>query len=57
MLNKNSLNIDLVPPQEITKEIKDNVSAKKATDVNLVTGEILKQLSRKGIVFLTNKHD
>ena len=48
-----NLEIALVTPKEVIKEIKENINPKKAPGFNLITGEILKQLPRKAIVKLT----
>lgn len=46
--------IKLVTPREVAKEIKENINPRKAPGFDLITGEVLKQLPRKGIVKLTN---
>lgn len=46
--------IDIVSPKEVAKEIRDNINPKKAPGFDLITGEILKQLPKKGIVKLTH---
>ena len=48
-----NLEIALVTPKEVIKEIKENINPKKAPGFDLITGEILKQLPRKAIVKLT----
>ena len=50
---KENLEIALVTPKEVIKEIKENINPKKAPGFDLITGEILKQLPRKAIVKLT----
>ena len=42
-----------VTPKEILNAIKLNIQPKKAPGFDLITGEILKQLSKKAIVTLT----
>jgi hypothetical protein len=46
--------IQFVTPNEVSKEIKENIHRKKAPGFDLITGELLKQLPRKGIVKLTH---
>lgn len=46
--------ISLTSPKEVSEEIKKNINPKKAPGFDLITGEILKQLPRRGIVKLTN---
>lgn len=46
--------IKLATPTEVKNEIKNNINPKKAPGFDLITGEVLKQLPRKGIVKLTN---
>lgn len=55
---ENHINLDrekikLFTPDEIAEEIKTNLKAKKAPGYDLITGEVLKQLPRKGVVMLT----
>lgn len=45
--------IELVTPKEVSKESESNITPKKAPGLDLITGEILKQLPKKGIVILT----
>lgn len=45
--------IKLITPKEVAKVIKTNLNPKKAPGFDLITGEILKQLPKKGIVKLT----
>ena len=49
-----SIEISAVTPKEVELEIKTNLNKKKAPGYDLITGEILKKLPRKGIVKLTN---
>lgn len=51
--NQRTENITPVTPKEIADEIKTNLNPKKAPGFDLITGEILKHLPRKGIVMLT----
>ena len=51
--NQSKENIDLVTPAEVAKEIRTNLNPRKAPGYDLITGEVLKHLSRKGIVMLT----
>ena len=51
--NKETLEIRLTTPEEVTKEIQENLSTKKTPGFDLITAEILKQLPRKAIVLLT----
>ena len=44
--------INFVTPKEVAHEIKTNINTKKGFD--LITGKILKQIPRKGIVKLTH---
>lgn len=46
--------INLTTPKEITRLIERNINTKKTPGYDLINGEILKKLSRKGIVKLTN---
>lgn len=46
--------IPLVTPKEVENDIKNNINPRKAPGFDLITGLILKQLPRKGIVKLTN---
>jgi hypothetical protein len=46
--------ISSVTPKEVAKEIKRNINPRKAPDFDLITGEILKQLPRKGVFKLTH---
>ena len=41
-------------PKEVFKEIKRNLNAEKAPGYNLISGTVMKQLSKKGLVKLTN---
>lgn len=49
-----SLEIKLVTPKEVIKEIKENINSKKAPGYDLITGEILKQLPKKGVIKITH---
>lgn len=51
----NQLTLPIVPfkPSEVKHVILSTLSPKKAPGHDLITGEILKQLSRKGFLFLT----
>ena len=51
--NSRTETIPPVTPKEVADEIKYNMSSKKAPGFDLITGEILKQIPRKGIVMLT----
>lgn len=51
--NQENIHIHLVTPKEVTNEIKNNLNSKKAPGFDLITGEILKELPRKGFVMLT----
>ena len=51
--NPRSENITPVTPREVAEEIRTNLNPKKAPGFDLITGEILKQLPRKGMVLLT----
>jgi hypothetical protein len=51
--NEDETPITLVTPAEVSKEITKNISIKKAPGFDLITGQILKELPRKGIVKLT----
>jgi hypothetical protein len=42
-----------VTPREVAEEIESNLNPKKAPGFDLITGQILKRLPRKGIVMLT----
>lgn len=59
ILEVNSTNLDepnyikLVTPREILREIKCNINPRKAPGYDLISGEILQNLSRKGLVKLT----
>jgi hypothetical protein len=46
--------IPLVTPKEVANEIKCNINPRKAPGFYLITGEVLKQLPRKGVVKLTH---
>ena len=46
--------INFVTPKEVAHEIKTNINTKKGPGFDLITGEILKQIPRKGIVKLTH---
>ena len=48
-----SANIPLITPKEVADEIRTNLNSKKAPGFDLITGEVLKQLPKKGIVMLT----
>lgn len=50
--NNEERKIDLVSPKEMESEIKRNINPKKASGFDLITGQILKMLPRKGIVKL-----
>jgi hypothetical protein len=41
-------------PKEIANKIKLKINPRKAPGFNLITGEVLKQLPRKGVVKLTH---
>ena len=45
--------IPFVTPKEVASEIKNNLNPKKSPGFDLITGEIMKQLPRKGILMLT----
>lgn len=47
-----STKIKLTTPNDIISEFKNNVNVKKTPDLDLMTGEILKQLPKKAIVEL-----
>lgn len=49
----NDIIIKHVSPKKVTLEIKRNINSKKAPGFDLITGEVLKQFSRKAIVKLT----
>lgn len=51
--NLNLDDITLVTPKEVAHEIRTNLNPKKAPGFDLITGEILKQLPKKGVVMLT----
>jgi hypothetical protein len=55
-MNGENTSIEIYPvtPKEVALEIKTNINIKKAPGYDLITGEILKNLPRKGIVKLTN---
>lgn len=48
------MNIKLTTPKEVFNEIKNNISTKKSPGYDLITGEILHHLPRKGLVKITN---
>lgn len=50
---QDELEIRLVTPKEVIKEIKFNINPKKSPGFDLITGEILHNFSRKAIVKLT----
>lgn len=52
--NNEEREIDLVRSKEVVSEIRNNINPKKAPGFDLITGQILKMLPRKGIVKLTN---
>jgi hypothetical protein len=54
ILSEENEEIPSVTPKEVANEIKRNINPRKATGFDLITGEILKQLPRKGVVKLTN---
>jgi len=47
------MDIRLTSPSEVANVIKNNISTKKAPGFDLITGEILKKLTRKATVTLT----
>lgn len=47
------VNIELVSPGEVARDIHTNLNPKKVPEYGLIMGEVLKQLPRKGIVMLT----
>ena len=49
-----NITIKLVTPKEVANEIETNLNPKKAPGFDLITGNILKQLPKKGIVKLTH---
>lgn len=51
--NEDETPITLVTPAEVSNEITKNISSKKSPGFDLITGQILKELPRKGIVKLT----
>ena len=51
--NTNCETIPPVTPSEVATEIKSNLNPKKAPGFDLITGTILKELPRKGILMLT----
>jgi hypothetical protein len=54
ILSEQNEEIPLVTPKEVANEIKRNINARKAPGFHLITGEILKQLPRRGLVKLTH---
>ena len=53
LTNLSTENIIPVTPREVANEIKTNLNSKKAPGFDLITGDILKNLPKKGIVLLT----
>ena len=51
--NISTENILPVTPKEVAIEIKANLNSRKASGFDLIPGKILKNLPKKGIVFLT----
>lgn len=51
--NLSSEDIVFVTPEEVRNEIRTNLNPRKAPGFDLITGEILKQLPKKGVVMLT----
>ena len=51
--NQMSLPIKSFKPSEVTNVIRNEISSKKAPGYDLITGKILKELPRKGILLIT----
>jgi hypothetical protein len=54
ILSEGNEEIPLVTPKDVANEIKRNINPRKAPGFDLISGEILKQLPRKGVVKLTH---
>jgi hypothetical protein len=54
ILSEENEEIPSATPKEVANEIKCNINARKVPGFDLITGEILQQLPRKGIVKLTH---
>jgi hypothetical protein len=54
VLSEENEEVPSVMPKEVANKIKRNIKPRKAAGFDLITGEILKQLPRKGIVKLTH---
>jgi hypothetical protein len=54
ILSEENEEIPLVTPKEVANKIRRNINPRKALGFELITGEILKQLPRKGVVKLTH---
>jgi hypothetical protein len=53
-LSEENEEIPSVTPKEVANKIKHNIKPRKVPGFDLITGEILKQLPRKGVVKLTH---
>jgi hypothetical protein len=51
---QDSVEILLTSPAEVKREIRTNINPKKAPGYDLITGQILIELTRKALVMLTN---